>query len=56
MLKTRTPREWVHRFVYVYHRDNGTPYIHAMANHVSEFMQIHGSVLPFMQQVLEKQA
>ena len=47
-------REWVRRFVDVYHRDNVTPYIHAMANHVSEFMQIHGSVLPFTQQGLEK--
>ena len=33
---------------------NVTPYIHAMAKHVSEFRQIHGSVLPFTQQGLEK--
>ena len=33
---------------------NVAPYIHAMAKHVSEFRQIHGSVLPFTQQGLEK--
>ena len=31
-----------------------TSYIHAMANHVSKFMQLHGSLLTFTQQSLEK--
>lgn len=32
-----------------------TPYIHAFMNHVGEFMTIHGSILPFNQQALEKE-
>ena len=31
-----------------------TSYIHAMSNHIGEFMRIHGSILPFTQQGLEK--
>ena len=31
-----------------------TPYIHAMANHVHEFMTMYKSILPFTQQGLEK--
>ena len=31
-----------------------TQYIHAMMQHVSQFMTIHGSFLPFTQQGLEK--
>ena len=31
-----------------------TPYIHALANHVGEFLTLHGSLLPFTQQGLEK--
>ena len=38
----------------VYQRKNITPYIHAMINHVGEFMKIHGSIIPFTQQGLEK--
>jgi len=30
------------------------PYKDAMANHVSEFMRVHGSILSFTQQGLEK--
>ena len=41
-------------FISVYHTDRVTPYIHAMMNHVSQFMKIHGSIVPFMQQGLEK--
>ena len=37
-----------------YQAKNVTPYIHAMMNHVSEFMKLHGSVLAFTQQGLEK--
>ena len=47
-------RGWVHRFTDVYHANNVTPYIHAMANHVSEFMKLHGSIISFTQHGLEK--
>ena len=46
-------KEWVRKFTQVYHSDRVTPYIHAMANHTSEFMRVHGSILPFTQQGLE---
>ena len=47
-------RKWGRDFIKVYHIQNVTPYIHAMVNHVSEFMRVHGSILPFTQQGLEK--
>lgn len=47
-------REWVKQFTDVYHARNITPYIHAMASHVSEFMKLHGSIVSFTQQGLEK--
>ena len=47
-------RDWVRKFTDVYHSKNVTPYIHAMANHVSEFMTLHKSVISFTQQGLEK--
>ena len=47
-------REWVSKFISVYQTKNVTPYIHAMFNHVGEFMEMHGSILPFSQQGLEK--
>ena len=47
-------RGWVQKFTDVYHTSNVTPYIHAMANHVSEFMKLHGSIISFTQHGLEK--
>ena len=47
-------RQWGRDFIDVYHSDKVTPYIHAMMNHVGEFMRIHGSIIPFTQQGLEK--
>ncbi len=47
-------RSWCQDFVRYYHIANVTPYIHAMMNHVPEFLKIHGSILPFTQQGLEK--
>ena len=47
-------REWVDKFIHEYQTKNVTPYIHAMSNHVGEFMRVHGSILPFTQQGLEK--
>ena len=50
----RRARNWGEKFVAVYQRRNVTPYIHALMNHVGEFMRIHGSIIPFTQQGLEK--
>ena len=50
----RKAKEWVVKFIDVYQAKNVTPYIHAMFNHVGEFMRAHGSILPFTQQGLEK--
>ena len=50
----RRARQWGRDFIDVYHTDKVTPYIHAMMNHVGEFMRIHGSIVPFTQQGLEK--
>ena len=47
-------KAWVRKFTQVYHSERVTPYIHAMANHTGEFMTVHGSILPFTQQGLEK--
>ena len=47
-------REWGKLFIQTYHDSTVTPYIHALMNHVSEFMTLHGSILPFTQQGLEK--
>lgn len=47
------PREWG-RFIKTYQTGNVTPYIHALMNHVSEFMRLHGSILQFTQHGLEK--
>ena len=47
-------RSWCQDFIEYYHVTNITPYIHAMMNHVPEFLKIHGSILPFTQQGLEK--
>jgi len=47
-------REWGRKFISTYHEDNVTPYIHALMNHVGEFMKLHGSILQFSQHGLEK--
>ena len=31
-----------------------TPYMHALVAHLHEFLQIHGAIVPFTQQGLEK--
>ena len=50
----RRTRQWGENFVAVYRRKYVTPYIHALMNHVGEFMKMHGSIIPFTQQGLEK--
>ena len=47
-------KTWCQAFIECYHITNVTPYIHAMMNHVPEFLWLHGSILPFTQQGLEK--
>ena len=47
-------REWGRSFIRTYHEHNVTPYIHALMNHVGEFMKLHGSLLQFSQHGLEK--
>ena len=47
-------RAWVQKFLTVYQAKNITPYVHALANHVSEFLQLYGSLVPYNQQGLEK--
>ena len=47
-------KQWVRDFIDIYNNDNVTLYIHAMMQHVGQFMTIHGSILPFTQQGLEK--
>jgi hypothetical protein len=48
-------QDWVRKFTDVYPTKNVTPYIiHAMGNHVSQFMKLHGSVISFTQQGLKK--
>ena len=50
----RSAKDWVRKFIDVYHSDKVTPYMHAMMHHVGEFLRLHGSILPFTQQGLEK--
>lgn len=46
---------FVHSFTDIYPAKHVTPYMHCMMMHVSQFMQIHGALLPFAQQGLENQ-
>ena len=46
--------QWVVKYLTLYHTKEVTPYIHAMLCHVGEFLRIHGGLLPFTQQGLEK--
>ena len=45
---------FVCHFVEIYPAKHVTPYMHCMMQHVHEFLQIHGALLPFTQQGLEK--
>ena len=46
--------DWVVQFIDIYHTRHNTPHIHAMKCHVEEFLRLHGAILPFTQQGLEK--
>ena len=45
---------WVTSFTSVYQAKDLTPYMHALAMDMEEFIQLHGSVVKFTQQGLEK--
>ena len=47
-------KSFVDSFIYLYPAKHVTPYMHCMMYHVAEFMVLHGSILPFTQQGLEK--
>ena len=47
-------KKWVTKFTEVYHRNRVTPYMHAMMCHCGQFLRLHGSLLQFTQQELEK--
>ena len=50
----RDAKEWGCKYLEVYRRKEVTPYIHAMIQHAGEFMRMHGCLLSFTQQGLEK--
>ena len=47
-------KHWVESFVFLYQAKDATPYMHAFAMHVPEFMSLYGDVVAFTQQGLEK--
>lgn len=47
-------KAWVCLFTSLYQTKDVTPYIHAFAMHVSQFVNLYGSITMFMQQGLEK--
>jgi len=47
-------KAFVNAFTNLYPSKHVTPYIHCMSNHVKEFMELHGSILPFTPKRLEK--
>ena len=47
-------QSWVSLYLTLYQTKNVTPYIHAFAMHVWEFIKLYGSLEPYSQQGLEK--
>jgi ubiquinone/menaquinone biosynthesis C-methylase UbiE len=47
-------KTWVRLFTSVYQSKDVTPYMHAFAMHVSEFLRLYGNIVMFTQQGLEK--
>jgi len=47
-------KAWVRKFCSVYQTKHVTPYVHALAMHVPEFIRLHGNITKFTQQGLEK--
>ena len=48
------PRKLIVRFKLLYQSKDVTPYMHALAIHVSEFIHLYGILVAFTQQGLEK--
>ena len=51
---SRKIKSWVKLFTATYQSKDITPYIHAFSMHVPEFIKLHGNLLSFTQQGLEK--
>lgn len=47
-------KKWMEKFLSVYQTKHVTPYMHALFSHVSEFVALHGNIVAFTQQGLEK--
>ena len=47
-------KSWRSKFLEVYQSKHVTPYMHAFVAHVPEFLGIHGAIVPYTQQGLEK--
>ena len=47
-------KAWVTSFTDIYQAKDVTPYMHALAMHMAEFIDLNGGVVKFTQQGLEK--
>ncbi len=47
-------KAYVNTFVYIYPAMHVTPYIHCMMMHVTEFVTLHGAIVRFTQQGMDK--
>ena len=47
-------KSWVRDFLTIYQTKDVTPYMHAFAMHISQFLSLHGNIAIFKQQGLEK--
>ena len=45
---------WINLFTSIYKNKDVTPYIHCLGMHVSQFLDLHGNIILFTQQGLEK--
>lgn len=50
----RSTETWLNDFLFIYHRSDVTPYIHAFTNHLHEFIQKESNVNNFNLEGLEK--
>ena len=47
-------KSWVRNFITIYQTKDVTPYVHAFAMHVPQFIHLYGNIVAFTQQGLEK--
>jgi len=50
----KSVKSWVTKFTSIYQTKDVTPYMHAFAMHVPQFLHLHGNISSFTQQGLEK--